>query len=109
MPKYSPERIKEIRAHLVEIEDQGISVADFAHEHGVSPCTVYYWRKRFGDGHRHVQPSRAPTNDRTEFIEVERPAFGSQLEIILDEVTIRVPASFDASALERVLEVLKTC
>jgi len=47
MARHTPERIAAIRGHLSELDRRGVRVADFAEEIGVTPWTVYSWKRRF--------------------------------------------------------------
>lgn len=76
----------------------------FAEEHGLDPQRVYQWRRRVAGG------------DSTTFRELivgrssassARDGNESPFEIVLASgVVIRVPASFDAASLARLLDVL---
>lgn len=95
---------QEARAALVALERSGKPVSVFAAEHGLDPQRLYCWRRRLGG------------TERTRFRElIVRPsatvslssAAGAPFEVVLASgVVVRVPASFDATALERLLEVL---
>lgn len=91
------------RIVLAALARSGQSVRDFAERHGVDPQRVYLWRRRVAGGDRttfHEVVVRAPPSTLTE-------PQGSDFEIALTSgVTIRVPSSFDAAALTRLLEVL---
>lgn len=100
-PRWSKE---DARVVLAELERSGKPVRVFAEEHGLDPQRLYLWRRRVaeGDGTTFreliVRPSSATS---------VRDANESPFEIVLASgVVIRVPPSFDATALARVLEVL---
>ena len=87
------------RVVLSALARSGQSVRAFAAEHGVDPQRVYVWRRRVAEG------------DRTTFREVVvRPTLASsesRFEVTLvSGICVRVPPSFDASSLTRLLEVL---
>lgn len=99
----------ERREYLNELEASGLSVAAFARGTGLSPFTVYGWRRR-------LQRSEAvsPLGD---FFEVEvtqdaeRAAVvcGSYVaEVVIADVALRVPAGFDGAELARLLDVLRS-
>jgi transposase-like protein len=98
-PRWSED---DARIVLAALERSGKSVRDFAEEHGLDPQRVYLWRRRVAAG------------DRTTFQEVivrsspVSPVTGdAPFEIVLDSgVVVRVPPSFDGSALARLLGVL---
>jgi transposase-like protein len=98
---------QEARVALAALERSGKSVGLFAAEHGLAPQRLYSWRRRL-DALGEAEP--------TTFQElVVRPSprasagesDGARLEIVLASgVVVRVPPSFDAAVLRRLLEVL---
>jgi transposase-like protein len=100
-PRWSEE---DARAVLAALERSGKPVRAFAEEHGLDPQRLYLWRRRVaeGDGTTFreliVRPSSATS---------ARDVVESPFEIVLASgVVIRVPPSFDATALARLLDVL---
>jgi hypothetical protein len=105
-PPFDRRRWTEQDARMVlnALERSGKPVRVFAEEHGLDPQRLYAWRRRVAGG------------DDTTFRElIVRPspmtsapgADGVPFEIVLaSAIVIRVPASFDAAALSRLLEVL---
>jgi transposase-like protein len=99
---------QEARVALAALERSGKSVGLFAAEQGVDPQRLYSWRRRLSD--------RLGGAERTTFRElIVRPSPRTLLgetdatpfEIVLASgVVVRVPPSFDAAALARLLEVL---
>ena len=96
---------QDARNALAALQRSGKSVRAFSTEHGLDPQRLYSWKRRLGGA------------ELTTFQEVlVRPAPRISLanghapfEVVLPSgVIIRVPASFDAEALERVLGVLRT-
>jgi Transposase len=96
---------KDAPGALAALQRSGKSVRAFSTEHGLDPQRLYSWKRRLGGA------------EPTTFQEViVRPAPRISLanghapfEVVLPSgVIIRVPASFDAEALERVLGVLRT-
>jgi hypothetical protein len=90
------------RAVLAALDRSGQSVRAFAEEHGIDPQRLYAWRRRVAGG------------DAITFHEVTvRPVIATEapagvFEIVLASgVRIRVPSSFDAAALTRLLDVLE--
>ena len=84
---------------LGALERSGQSVREFAEEHGLDPQRLYVWRRRVAGG------------DRTTFRElVVRGSSSpreSSFEVVLPSgVVVRVPPSFDAGALGRLLDVV---
>jgi transposase-like protein len=99
-PRWTESQAHEVIAALAR---SGKSVNAFAAEHGLDPQRVYLWRRRVagGDGTRFreivVRPSAAVSvADRDGPFEV----------VLASGVVVRVPASFDAVSLSRLLEVL---
>ena len=99
-PRWSERQGREVIAALAQ---SGKSVNAFAAEHGLDPQRVYLWRRRVAGG------------DGTTFRElVVRPSAtvsvterNGPFEVVLPSgVVVRIPASFDAVALSRLLEVL---
>ena len=89
------------RVVLDALARSGQSVREFAERHHLDPQRVYLWRRRVAGG------------DRTTFREVVlRPASMALAESAAFElrlpsgVRVRVPPSFDAAALTRLLEVV---
>jgi transposase-like protein len=96
---------QDARNALAALHRSGKSVSVFAAEHGLDAQRLYSWRRRLGEA------------ERTTFQElIVRPAARISVtdgevpfELALPSgVVVRVPASFNASALERLLEVLRT-
>jgi transposase-like protein len=92
------------RAVLKELARSGQSVREFSERHGLDAQRIYVWRRRVAEG------------DRSTFREVEvratrsasTEAEGSAFELTLASgVRIRIPPSFDAEALARLLDVLE--
>lgn len=100
-PRWTEE---DARAVLGALGRSGKPVRVFAEEHGLDPQRLYLWRRRLG---------AVAEGDTTTFRELivrppSRDAGGSAFEIVLGSgVVVRVPASFDATALARLLKVLQ--
>ena len=86
-------------AHLYGLIDawrrDGRPLADFAAHIGCEYERLRRWTKR-------VEP--AP-----QFIELRAAAPAQPIEVVVGEVTIRVPPGFDASTLRQLLKVLTAC
>jgi hypothetical protein len=96
---------QDARNALAALERSGKSVSVFAAEHGLDPQRLYSWRRRLGEA------------EPTTFQEViVRPAArisvrddDAPFEVVLPSgIIVRVPTSFNATALARLLEVLRT-
>jgi transposase-like protein len=95
---------QDARAALAALVRSRKPVSAFAAEHGIDPQRLYSWRRRLGGA------------ERTRFRELIVPSSGAAslgaragapFEIVLATgIVVRVPGSFDAAALERLLEVL---
>ena len=100
------------REALAEMEGSGQSVAEYAEEIGVTPATLYQWRRRLARDRR--SPDAAATG--LVRVRVER-GIGQRDEERVDGLVVRlargrsivVPAGFDAEELVRILEVLEAC
>ncbi len=115
---------QEIWAKRVERwRDSGLTAKEFAAETGLNAGTLAYWRWRLGQGERRQVggTSARPAKSAVTFVEVAAatpPSSGAMLaaaaatddaviEVVLGNgIRIRVPAAFDASALERVVAVV---
>jgi transposase-like protein len=95
---------QDARFVLEALERSGKPLRVFAEEHGLDPQRLYVWRRRVAGGDHTtfreliVRPATATS---------ARDADGAPFEIVLASgVAVRVPPSFDAAALARLLEVL---
>ena len=88
---------------LAEQEGSGLSIAAFCRERGLNVHTFHYWKKRL-----RPKASDAATPN-TSFQELELAAASPSshhLEIIVGDVTVRVPPAFAEEDLRRVLSIL---
>ena len=101
-PRWTEEDAREV---IAELQRAGQSVPVFAAERGVDPQRVYLWRRRLGG-----VIERAPFREVVVRRSHSQPMDGPQspwFEIALgSRCVVRVPTSFDAAALRRLLEVL---
>jgi transposase-like protein len=88
---------------IAALERSGKSVSVFAEEHGIDPQRIYLWRRRLGKAEPTtfqeivVRSSSARAESRD----------GAPFEVALASGdVVRVPASFDETALARLLGVL---
>ena len=95
---------EDAREALSALDRSGKPVSVFAAEHGIDPQRLYQWRRRLGAAERttfHEIVIRPPPRN------AESGASGEPFEIALTGGhVVRVPASFDAAALLRLLDVL---
>ncbi len=92
------------RDALAALQRSGKTVGVFAAEHGLDPQRLYSWRRRLGGAERTtfheliVHPSA----------QVPVAEGDSPFEIVLASgIVVRVPPSFDAAALQRLLDVVR--
>jgi len=92
------------REVIAALDRSGKSVSAFSAEHRIDPQRVYLWRRRLGGAE--------PTTFQELIVRpaARRPATdteGGPFEVVLASGTVvRVPPSFEAAALARLLEVL---
>jgi hypothetical protein len=99
LPRWNEE---DARQMLEALERSGQPVGVFSAEHGLDAQRVYAWRRRLG-----------ASAERTTFQELVVRAGATKADasdryevVLASGTTVRVPASFDADTLERLLEVL---
>jgi transposase len=107
-PSSSVERVRwterDARNALAALRRSGKSVSVFAAERGLDPQRLYLWRRRLGKAEATTfQELTVRSPPRISVVDGDAP-----FEIALPSgVVVRVPASFNAAALERLLEVLQ--
>lgn len=100
----------ELAAHygriLAEQERTGTSMREVAGNYGVTPATLYAWRRRLREDGESSGGLIA-----VDVLDAEpSPRSNSQYEVVLPGgVTIRVPSDFDANRLKVLLEVVRAC
>lgn len=119
-PRRRPKNLRpaEARRLLVAFDRSGLSVAEFERQHNLSPNRLSWWRRRL-DLTASSATARPATASMT-FLPVRvavpapaapaapTPATSVSIELVLpDGVVVRVPPSFDAAALTRLLDVLR--
>lgn len=86
------------RAALFALQESGLSLAAFAKREGIEPKRLYNWQARLRSG--------VARTEKPDFVEVISRAT-EPLEIVLSNGhVVRIPPSFDAAALRRLLEIL---
>jgi transposase-like protein len=92
-------------------KDSGLSADQFAAELGINAGTLRYWKYTLEKESRvAVAPKSAPSPARAADLVEVRPAVISAAAFELELDTgrkLRIPAQFDADALERLLAVLE--
>ena len=96
---------QDARHALAALQRSGKPVSVFAAEQGLDPQRLYSWRRRLG---------KAEPTMFQELVVRSAPPISSTdgrapFELVLRSgVVVRVPSSFEAAALERLLEVLRS-
>jgi transposase len=107
-PSSPVERVRwteqDARNTLAALRRSGKPVSLFAAERGLDPQRLYAWRRRLGKAEPTTfQELTVRSSPRISVVAGDAP-----FEIALPSgVVVRVPASFDAAALGRLLEVLQ--
>jgi transposase-like protein len=100
-PRWTEQDAREV---LAALQRSGKPVRAFASEHGLDPQRVYLWRRRLGVAEGTTFQElivRPAARDR------EANADGAPFEIALTSGdVVRVPSSFEAVALARLLDIL---
>jgi len=95
-------------AVLEQQATSGLSVTDFAEEVGVSPCTLYQWRRRLSA----AIPNELPPPQLIE-VAIARPESSSDSGLVVrlgdGRRSIAVPAGFDGDELRRLVTALEKC
>lgn len=90
---------------LAELEASGLSVVRFARERGLSPWTLYEWRRRL----RRKEALR----EREAFVElklIREPSPATTMSIELPSgLRVHVPRGFEEADLRRLVGVLSSC
>jgi hypothetical protein len=92
-------------------KDSGLSAEQFAAELGINVGTLRYWKYSFDKDSRSsvaskTAPAPAKVSDLVEVRPAVAPAAVFELELG-SERKLRIPAQFEAAALERLLAVLE--
>lgn len=96
------------RSVLSDLERSGQSVAAFARERGLSPWTLYKWRRDSAGGATRLIAAPEPDFVQVTVRPAEAPRSALQLELE-GGLRVNVPAGFDEGELRRLLEVLTSC
>jgi transposase-like protein len=89
---------------IAALERSGQSVSIFAADHGIDPQRVYLWRRRLGEAERTTFREIVVRPPVAHFDPVSHVA-PFEIALVSGDV-VRVPPSFDAAALARLLEVM---
>lgn len=99
-------------------KDSGLTAGEYAAETGIKAHSLSWWRWRLGTGSEKVVAERRPVrksrvvaakpSPALTFVEVTAPRPAEPFEVVLASgVRVRVPPSFDAATLIRLLDVLE--
>jgi transposase-like protein len=91
--------------------DSGLTAEQFAGELGINAGTLKFWGYKLGKESREAATTRAPRTrpaTASSFVEVRAELVASAFEVEFGNGRrLRVPATFDASVLERLLPILE--
>jgi transposase-like protein len=90
----------EARAALAELAESGESLASFARRKGVSSNRLLYWRQRVGE------TVVAPSFVRVRLPAARPPSDGERVEIVVDDVAVRVREEMDVGRLAALVRAL---
>lgn len=85
---------EQARAAMEELAQSGVGIARFAEIKGVSAQRIAYWKKRLAGS--------SPTG----FVEVSTTASRWPIEIVLDDITVRVRQDVDPQKLAHLIDAL---
>lgn len=98
-------------------KDSGLTAREYAAEIGVNTNTLQHWGWKLKTEAtdqpqkpaRRRRPSKKRANERVTFVELahETPS-ASPFELVVGKVVVRIPPSFDAEALNRLLSVAES-
>lgn len=87
----------------------GLSLRSYALQRGISPWTLYSWRRRL----ERARPADAPSQPRLVELTLTPPADTDRdalvVRVCADRRSIAVPRGFDSTELRRLVEVLESC
>jgi transposase len=94
--------------------DSGLTAKEYAAEVGVKAQSLSWWKWHLSKARERVRPrarrstGRPPAASPLTFVEMATAVVHESLEVVLpSSIRIRVPSSFDPSALGRLLDVLE--
>lgn len=100
-------RGRAMRQLLARWERSGLTLAEFARRAGMPAGTLGWWRHALRAGERSTAASRFLELPVRRALAAARPPAPAPFEIVCgDGTVVRVPAAFDADALDRLLGVV---
>jgi transposase len=91
--------------------DSGLTAKEYAAKVGVKAHSLSWWKWRLSSGatwRKRSPRTRRVTADPLTFVEMTSPLVHESLEVVLpSSIRIRVPSTFDAPALGRLLDLLE--
>ena len=99
MPKSTPTpRAQEMRRHLKDLNESGLSVREYCELSGITKSAVYWWRRRLRDDVPETKPA-------TEFVAVTVVPDRAPPESLIVELVggrrVAIPSRFDEASLRR--------
>jgi transposase-like protein len=95
---------------LTEQESSGLNLIEFSRERGLSPWTLYGWRRKLGRSRRR---RRADKDGEAGFVAVDvvgTAATTSEIEVLLaDGMRVRVPRDLAIARLVELVRALRSC
>jgi hypothetical protein len=93
------------REHIDQWMTSGLTAAQYGERAGVNPRTLTYWKWRLG---RELRGEGSPPKAAVAALVEFRAPEDTCMELVLsDGRRVRVPTSFDATALRRLIDVLE--
>jgi hypothetical protein len=89
-------------------ERSGLSQAEFCRRRGVKGVTFAWWKRRLRQSRAGLESRRPSESPR--FVEVRLAGSSASYEVVLaGGRSIRVPASFEAESLSRLIAAVESC
>lgn len=89
----------------------GMSLRGYALQHGISPWTLYSWRRRLGNPRPRSSAAASPPRlvELTLTPPADTPREHLVVRVCADRRSIAVPRGFDPAELRRLVEALESC
>ena len=102
------EKVERMRSLIFEAETSGLSLAEFARQHGLSPQSIYWWRKRLRREDEAAPQQLIPVDlcDTPPLVS----AATTRLEIAIgDDLELRLPIHTDVAVIAELVSALRAC